>query len=189
VSSLSVDLGDVSSIKDASTTIVKNLLTFYPYQQKGFTPGLLPKPYYWWQAGALWGQLIEYWAYTGNSSWNQLVSEAITFQIGPSKSFMPENATNQEGNDDQAFWAFTALTAAELKFPEPPSEKSPNWLALAQAVFSNQVGRWDTTTCGGGLRWQIFIINAGYDYKNTISNGAFFQLAARLARYTGMYSI
>ena len=39
--------------------------------------------------------------------------------------------------------------------------------------------------CGGGLRWQIFPFNKGYDYKNTISNGGFFQLAARLARYTG----
>ena len=27
--------------------------------------------------------------------------------------------------------------------------------------------------------------NAGYDYKNSISNGGFFQIAARLARFTG----
>jgi mannan endo-1,6-alpha-mannosidase len=183
--SLKLDITSSSSIKQASSTIVKNLLTFYPNNQKGFIPGLLPKPYFWWQSGALWGELVEYWAYTGDSTWNSLVTDAITFQIGPGKSFMPENVTHEEGNDDQAFWAFTALTAAELKFPDPPKEKSPSWLALAQAVFNNQVTRWDTTTCGGGLRWQIFIINAGYDYKNTISNGAFFQLAARLARYTG----
>ncbi|THZ94734.1 mannan endo-1,6-alpha-mannosidase [Aureobasidium pullulans] len=45
-------------------------------------------------------------------------------------------------------------------------------------------GRWDTSTCGGGLRWQIYTFNAGYDYKNSISNLGLFQLAARLARYT-----
>lgn len=76
------------------------------------------------------------------------------------------------------------MSAAEMKFPDPPDGKA-SWLALAQAVFNLQVGRWDDTSCGGGLRWQIFTFNKGYDYKNSISNGGFFQLAARLARYTG----
>ena len=52
-------------------------------------------------------------------------------------------------------------------------------------MFNLQVSRWDTEHCGGGLRWQIFEFNNGFNYKNTISNGGFFQLAARLARYTG----
>ena len=76
------------------------------------------------------------------------------------------------------------MSAAELHFPNPPSSQ-PSWLSLAQAVFNEQVGRWDTSTCGGGLRWQIYTFNQGYDYKNTIATGGFFQLAARLARYTG----
>lgn len=76
------------------------------------------------------------------------------------------------------------MSAAELKFPDPPPDQ-PSWLALAQAVFNEQAHRWDTQHCGGGLRWQIFAWNKGYDYKNSISNGGFFQLAARLARYTG----
>ena len=45
--------------------------------------------------------------------------------------------------------------------------------------------RWDTANCNGGLRWQILFSNAGYTYKNSISNGVFFELAARLAKYTG----
>lgn len=76
------------------------------------------------------------------------------------------------------------MSAVEFNFPAPPAGK-PSWLSLAQAVFNEQAGRWDTTACGGGLRWQIFTWNNGYDYKNSISNGGFFQLAARLARYTG----
>ena len=75
------------------------------------------------------------------------------------------------------------MRAAELKFPNPSS--SPTWLELAINVFNDQASRWDTKYCGGGLRWQIFTFNDGYNYKNTLSNGAFFQLAARLARYTG----
>ena len=97
---------------------------------------------------------------------------------------MPPNRTKDLGNDDQAFWALAAMGAAEKNYPDPPADQ-PQWLALAQAVFNGQASRWDPSTCGGGLRWQVTFLNKGYDYKNSISNGAFFQLAARLARYTG----
>lgn len=75
------------------------------------------------------------------------------------------------------------MSAAEFKFPNP-EPKQPQWLALAQAVFNRQAARWDSQHCGGGLRWQFNPLNNGYMLKNTISNGCFFQLAARLARYT-----
>jgi len=76
-------------------------------------------------------------------------------------------------------------------------------------VFNLFVSRWnfDSSTCGGGLRWQFYPGNAGYNYKvrpvivsllqessqltiscptqSAVSNGAFLQLASRLARYTG----
>ncbi|KAL6716978.1 hypothetical protein ACLMJK_004891 [Lecanora helva] len=146
--------------------------------------GLLPDPYYWWEAGAMFGQMIEYWYYTGDTTYNDVTMQGMLAQTGPNNDYMPPNQTKTEGNDDQAFWAFAALSAAEFNFPAPPA-KSPSWLALAQAVFNLQVSRWDTQHCGGGLRWQIFSFNNGYDYKNSISNGGLFQLAARLARYTG----
>ncbi len=89
----------------------------------------------------------------------------------------------KKGNDDQAFWAFAAMSAVEMKYPEEPPP-SPSWLSLVQATFNLQANRWDTEHCNGGLRWQIFPLNKGWDYKNSISNGGFFQIGARLARYT-----
>ncbi|KAG6057957.1 hypothetical protein E4U32_004842 [Claviceps aff. humidiphila group G2b] len=88
------------------------------------------------------------------------------------------------GNDDQGFWGLSAMLAAENKFPDPPTDQ-PQWLALAQAVWNTQAdpSRYDKT-CGGGLRWQIPFSNQGYGYKNTIANGIFFNMGARLARYT-----
>jgi mannan endo-1,6-alpha-mannosidase len=76
------------------------------------------------------------------------------------------------------------MSAAEEKFPNPPAG-TPGWVAMAQAVFNLMAGRWDTTSCGGGLRWQIFTFNTGYTYKNSVANGCFFNIGARLARYTG----
>jgi len=128
--------------------------------------------------------MVNYWYYTGDTTYNQITTEAILQQTGDEWDFMPENQTRTLGNDDQGFWGMTAMTAAETSFPEFPAP-APGWLALAQGVFNTQAERWDYANCGGGLRWQIFPFNNGYSYKNTISNGCFFNLGARLALYTG----
>lgn len=116
-------------------------------------------------------------------TYNDVVTQAMLFQTGPDNDFMPPNQTKSEGNDDQSFWGLAAMSAAEVTFPNPP-DTDPQWLALAQAVFNSQALRWDNTTCNGGLRWQIFTFNTGYNYKNSISNGCFFNMAARLGAYT-----
>jgi len=121
---------------------------------------------------------------TGDSTYNDVVSQALLFQVGPDNDYMPPNQTKDEGNDDQGFWGLAAMSAAEANFPNPPPGQ-PGWLALAQAVFNSQALRWDNSTCGGGLRWQVFAFNNGYNYKNSISNGCFFNIAARLHSYTG----
>ena len=159
-------------------------MAWYKGNDTGGTPGILPGPYYWWEAGGMFGHMINYWYYTGDTYYNDIVSQAIQFQVGTGDDFLPANQTKDEGNDDQVFWAFTAMDAAELNFPESTNSDAPSWLSLAQAVFNEMAARWDTSTCGGGLRWQIYTFNAGYDYKNSISNLGLFQLAARLARYT-----
>lgn len=82
------------------------------------------------------------------------------------------------------------MSAAEHQYPALPPP-APSWLQVTENVFSDMVNRWDNGslgtpgTCNGGLKWQIFPSNNGYDYKNAPSNGGLFQLAARLARYTG----
>jgi mannan endo-1,6-alpha-mannosidase len=131
----------------------------------------------------MFNTLIDYWAYTGDESYNTITEQAIVHQVGDNLDFMPTNQTKSEGNDDQGFWAMTAMTAAEMNFTNP-TDTSIQYLALAQAVFNEYVGRWDTTMCNGGLRWQIYTFNNGYNYKNSISNGCFFNVASRLARYT-----
>ncbi|KAF4984334.1 hypothetical protein FZEAL_445 [Fusarium zealandicum] len=160
------------------------LMKFYTGNNTGDTPGNLPDPYYWWEAGAMFGAMIDYWWITGDETYNDVTSQAMVHQAGEDKDYMPVNQTKTEGNDDQGFWAMAVMAAAERKFPDPPDDQ-PQWLALTQAVFNEYASRWDTKHCGGGLRWQIFPLNRGYDYKNSISNGCFFNIAARLARYTG----
>lgn len=160
------------------------MLQYYTGHRPGDVPGNLPDPYYWWEAGAMFNAMVEYWYYTGDSQWNDITTQALLHQVGPEHNYMEPNQTRTLGNDDQAFWGLAAMAAAEVKFPNPPEDK-PQWLALAQAVFNTQYPRWNNESCHGGLKWQVFSFNNGYNYKNTVSNGCFFNLAARLAVYTG----
>lgn len=132
----------------------------------------------------MWGVYLSHWHVTGDTSYNNLIEEAMMFQVGPNEIYDPPNQTKSMGNDDQAFWGFAAMTAAEFKFPNPPPDQ-PQWLALAQGVWNSQALRWNTDTCAGGLNWQVFPFNNGYDYKHTPSNAAFANLGARLYAYTG----
>jgi mannan endo-1,6-alpha-mannosidase len=166
-------------------------MLFYKGNQTGEIPGILPGPptehkgdYYWWEGGAMMGTYIDYWFLTGDPSYNHVVTEGMLHQVGPNRDYQPPNHTASLGNDDQGFWGMSAMLAAENKFPNPKPEE-PQWLALAQAVFHTQAApnRHDST-CNGGLRWQVPMTNSGYNYKNTIANACFFNLGARLARYT-----
>ncbi|KAK2616726.1 hypothetical protein QQS21_000338 [Conoideocrella luteorostrata] len=179
------------NIKDTARIIAADLRTHYHGDERGEVPGILPGPpsdnkgpYYWWQGGALMGTYIDYWHLTGDSTYNDLVMQGMLHQVGGSADYMTENYSLSLGNDDQAFWGMSALLAAETRFPNPPADK-PQWLALAQSVWATQAdpSRHDKL-CGGGLHWQIPPTNKGYDYKNTISNACFFNMGARLARYT-----
>ncbi|KAH8171289.1 glycosyl hydrolase family 76 domain-containing protein [Sarocladium implicatum] len=182
-------LDSKDAIKKAASTAAWNMMQYYHGNETGATPGILPGPppagdYYWWEGGAMWGTLIDYWLLTGDSTYNKEVMTAMQFQVGPNDDYMPPNQTASLGNDDQGFWGMAAMGAAENKFPDPPSDQ-PGWLALAQGVWATQAhpDRHDKT-CGGGLRWQIPFANNGYNYKNSIANGCFFNIGARLARYT-----
>lgn len=180
-----LDPDSPDSIRETSKQLAEDMLTFYNGDKPGYTPGLLPEPpYYWWEAGAMMGSLIEYWYYTKDDTFVELTKQALLFQVGDEWDYMPRNQTLTEGNDDQGFWALAVMAAAEYNFPHPEPDQ-PQWLALAQAVFNTQAPRWDNEHCGGGLRWQIYYWNKGWDYKNSISQGTFFALAARLALFTG----
>ena len=81
------------------------------------------------------------------------------------------------------FWNLATLAAAERYLPGPPGNLQ--WINLATSRFDTQATRWDTTTCNGGFRAQVSESSSGFYVKDALSNGAFFQLASRLARYTG----
>lgn len=141
-------------------------------------------PYYWWEGGAVFDSLIDYSALTGDKQFDDLIGEALVHQSDSEFDFMPKNQTRSIGNDDQSYWGLAAMSAAEHNFP---TSKLGNrtWIDLAKNVWNSQVQRWDEESCHGGFHWQIFQFNNGYTYKNTVSQGQFMLLSARLAKFTG----
>lgn len=173
------------SIKDVSATLAAGLVAEYnkEYSKPGAAPGIFPDPYYWGPSANFFNALIAYGQLTGDTQYDSLVVEALTHQLGEQNDFMPRNQTSSMGNDDRATWALAAVTAHEAGWADPVEGKS--WLSIAAQVFEYLVASWDTQACGGGLRWQIWSFANGYEYKNSASNGLFFQLAGRLALATG----
>lgn len=180
---LSLTPGDVDSVCDAAAYVVEGELNYYEGTKYGGTVGMFASPNYWWNAGEAFGGLIDYYTFcdSDNKTLRNLIKDGMFHQAGKDYDYIPSNQSLTEGNDDQGVWGMAIMEAAERNFTAPDDDHS--WISLTQAVFNTMNSRWDTKHCGGGLRWQIFTWNSGYDYKNTISNGLLFHLAARLARY------
>ncbi|KAF2036676.1 hypothetical protein EK21DRAFT_51969 [Setomelanomma holmii] len=179
---------DEASIKAAARQYAYGLMELYKNNATGIAEqdiGIWPAPHYWWEGGAAWGGMIEYSMFTGDDSHVKTLQQALTANYGPANDFILDYRRSQTGNDDQAFWSLAVMSALEYQFPEPGSAPA-DYLEVAVNSFNNIIGRWDESSCGGGLKWQIYPENSyGYNYKNSISNGCAFALGARLARYTG----
>ncbi|KAI2786975.1 Mannan endo-1,6-alpha-mannosidase DCW1 [Penicillium oxalicum] len=177
---IDLNINDEQSLKEAASTTAYAMMTYYHGNETGQIPGAFPSK--WWEGSALFLALLQYWHFTGDATYNGELRVGLEWQSGKNGDYMPSNYSSYLGNDDQMFWGLAAMTAAELRFEDVSGGFS--WLSLAQGVFNTQIKRWDTSTCNGGMRWQIWPYQSGYTLKNSIANGGLFQLAARLARYT-----
>ncbi|KAI1131842.1 glycoside hydrolase family 76 protein [Nemania abortiva] len=183
-SAVELNTADTSSIKTAASTVAKGLYVFHNEQA---TTGQFnqPQPWFWWLSGSGWTGLMDYTMYTKDTTYKADLLSALGKNVGPNFDFQPPEQSGWEANDDQAYWLYAGLTAMEYGFDTLPG--APSWDVIATNTFNLFVSRWntDSTTCNGGLKWQYDPKANGWTYKNSVTNGAFFQTAARLARYTG----
>ena len=86
---IDLDLTSTDSIRGAARTAAFGLQSIYNGNQTGGVLGKFPfPPYYWWESGAAWGGMVNYWHFTGDSTWNDVTYNAMVSQISQYNDFM-----------------------------------------------------------------------------------------------------
>jgi predicted alpha-1,6-mannanase (GH76 family) len=124
--------------------------------------GLYASPTGWWNAANAITVLGDYEQLTGSAAYDSDIANTFT----AAQSLHP-NFVN-DYYDDDGWWALAWIQAYDVT-------GNPQYLAMAETIFTAIAGGWDST-CGGGVWW-----NKSKLYKNAISNELFFFVAAKLA--------
>lgn len=111
-------------------------------------PGIFGGDTYWWESGVLWNALIGYSYLTGDSQYDDRISQGILWQLGDYDAFMPPNQTKTLGNDDQSSWALAAMTAAEVGFPKPKDAEWADYASNIVVIGPEDRGGIDETLVG-----------------------------------------
>jgi len=91
-----------ASVKSSAQLIAENILSYYPLGSSssfGQTIGTFGSSYSWGEAGAVWYGLVDYWALTGDSQFNDQVNAALVAQSGLPNAlsvFLPDNQSTTE---------------------------------------------------------------------------------------------
>lgn len=58
---LTLDPTSQTSIKSVAGEVAYGMMKYYTGNNTGDNPGNLPQPYYWWEAGGMFGHIVDYW--------------------------------------------------------------------------------------------------------------------------------
>ncbi|GAP92613.1 putative glycosyl hydrolase [Rosellinia necatrix] len=124
----------------------------------------------WWHSGVALRAVAEYMLITGSREYVDMAAHTVEVQRAPIP-WWPEGGGDfrADSTDDTGWWA---LALASLYQVTGKSE----YLDLAKEDEAYMYGYWNTTTCGGGLIWNI----PSRTYHNAISNELYLELTATL---------
>lgn len=154
--------GDVDTVRAA----IKAMNTFY-----NETTGLWDTGP-WWHSGVALRALTEYMLIAGDKDPEYLVQATFTVETQRAPlDWWPEGGGDfrADSTDDTGWWALALTSLYELTGEE-------TYLDLAKEDEAYMYSYWNTTTCGGGLIWNI----PSLTYHNAISNELYLELTATL---------
>lgn len=86
---ITVDGQDADSLKSAAKQAAASAVNYYNNRASKLIPGKFDGT--WWEGGAFFTFLINYWHWTGDSQYNDLVTEGMSWQGGPNNDFFTSN--------------------------------------------------------------------------------------------------
>lgn len=179
----SLDINDLSALKNAATTALKNLMSFYTPNPSGvFDQASTP----WHESGMIWGMYMDYAKYTGDTQFLDVVTGAlVNTSYGAEQDLlggsMSSTAATLLGrwNDDILWHSLATIGGAEIYGADSimPGAKGP-WIKLAQKTFDQTYQQWDDG-CGGGIYWSRDRNGNSAPFKSLITQLEFVQQGAR----------
>lgn len=135
--------------------------------QQWYVPstGLYAQPSGWWNAANAMTMLVNYARISGD----RRPLGAVENTFGHASEAAHTTDFLNEFNDDEGWWALAWIDAYDLT-------GKAEYLAMAENIFHDLEGQWETETCGGGIWW-----SKKTRYKNAIANELFLSVAASLA--------
>jgi mannan endo-1,6-alpha-mannosidase len=86
---ITVNAQNADSLKSAAKTAAASAVNFYNDRASKLIPGKFDGT--WWEGGAFFTFLINYWHWTGDDQYNDLVTEGMSWQGGPNNDFFTSN--------------------------------------------------------------------------------------------------
>ncbi|KKY18704.1 putative glycoside hydrolase family 76 protein [Phaeomoniella chlamydospora] len=154
-----------------ATDAIEAMMSFYNQ-----TDGRFSTEAAWWLTGNALQATLDYMQKTGSRKYMSLAENTITKQRVP-LSWWPSGGGDfrADSTDDTGWWALAMIRMYDLTGKK-------EYLEIAKEDEAYMYGYWNTTTCGGGIIWDI----PSRTYHNAISNELYLKVAASLhARIPG----
>jgi predicted alpha-1,6-mannanase (GH76 family) len=161
-----VNFSQGSGVPDSATSAaVEAMMTFYDNTTGRWDP---KSP--WWQTGNALQSVVDFMTKTGSREYVPQARNTIRIQR-QNLSWWSEGGGEfrADSTDDTGWWALASLRMYELTSDE-------DLLGIAKTDEAYMYSYWNTTTCGGGLIWDV----KTRSYHNAISNELYLELAASL---------
>ncbi|KAI1290535.1 putative glycosyl hydrolase [Xylaria venustula] len=124
----------------------------------------------WWHSGVALRVVADYMDKTGSDEYADLAAFTVDTQRAP-LAWWPEGDGDfrADSTDDTGWWALALTSLYQVT-------GNSTYLDLAKEDEAYMYDYWNTTTCGGGLIWNI----PSETYHNAISNELYLELTATL---------
>ncbi len=147
---------DAAAKKQRATQAVRTLQSWYDSDTGLYhTTG-------WWNSANAITTLADYSRIAGSHKYKPVFRNTLSAAQKKFPGFI------NEFYDDEGWWALAWIDVYDLTHDE-------QYLGMAQSIFQDMAGGWDTT-CSGGIWW-----SKKRKYKNAIANELFLSVAAHLA--------
>ncbi|OTB03227.1 glycoside hydrolase family 76 protein [Hypoxylon sp. CI-4A] len=159
---------DLSAVNGVTQAAVNALMSLYDDETGLWDPHNPITA--WWQSGvALWA-VTEYMIKSGNHDYLAHAENTVEIQRAP-LDWWPEGGGDfrADSTDDTGWWALALTSLYTLTGNE-------EYLTIAKEDEQYMFDYWNTTTCGGGIIWNI----PNRTYHNAISNELYLELTATL---------